>query len=51
MQADKDAPLSGSNIKGIEDENAVLLKAETYDDPTKAAQAVPETISDTEAAK
>ena len=51
VQADKDAPLSGSNIKGIEDENAVLLKAETYDDPAKAAQAVPETISDTEAAK
>ena len=51
VQADKDAPLSGSNIKGIEDENAVLLKAETYDDPTKAAQAVPETVSDTEAAK
>ena len=51
VQADKEAPLTGSNIKGIEDENAVLLKAETYDDPAKAAQAVPETISDTEAAK
>ena len=51
VQADKEAPLTGSNIKGIEDENAVLLKSETYDDPSKAAQAVPETVSDTEAAK
>ena len=51
MLADKDAPLTGDNIKGIEDENAVLLQAETYDDPTKAAQAVPETVSDTEAEK
>ena len=51
MQADKDAPLSGSNIKGIEDENAVLLKTETYDDPSTAAQAIPETVGDTEVAK
>ena len=51
VQADKDAPLSGSNIKGIEDENAVLLKTETYDDPSTAAQAIPETVGDTEVAK
>lgn len=43
-QADNQAPLVGNDIKGIEDENAVLLKEETYENPEEAAEAIPETI-------
>jgi len=46
VQADKNAPLQGDNIKGIESPDAVLLQAETYEDPAGAQEDVPETITD-----
>jgi len=46
-QADKDAPLEGDDIKGIESHDAVLLQAETYEDPKTAEENVPESLADT----
>lgn len=43
-QADNQAPLVGDDIKGIEDEDAVLLEEETYENPEEAAADIPETI-------
>jgi len=38
-QADKEVPLGNEPVKGIEDENAVLLEESTYEDP-EAAKAI-----------
>lgn len=46
VQADKDAPLEGDDIEGIETSDAVLLQTETYDDPKNSEEDVPETITD-----
>jgi len=46
-QADKDAPLEGGDVKGIESHDAVLLQAETFEDPKSAEENVPESITDT----
>jgi hypothetical protein len=45
-QADKNAPLEGDNIKGIESHDAVLLQAESYEDPKKSEEDIPETITE-----
>jgi hypothetical protein len=45
-QADKNAPLEGDNIKGIESPDTVLLQSETYQDPKSAEEDVPESITD-----
>ena len=45
IQADKKAPLK-TKIDGIEDEDAVLLEDDDYDDPSKAEANLPETIDD-----
>lgn len=50
-QADKDAPLEGDNVQGIEAPDAVLLQGETYEDPKTSEADVPDSITDTEAAK
>jgi hypothetical protein len=46
-QADKDAPLEGDGITGIEAPDAVLLQSETYDDPKTSEADIPDTITDT----
>jgi hypothetical protein len=43
--ADKEAPLEGDDIKGIEKHDAVLLEQQTYEDPDKAVADIPETIT------
>lgn len=45
-QADKDAPLEGDTIKGIESHDAVLLQSETYADPKSAEEDVPDAVTD-----
>lgn len=44
-KADKEAPLR-EMVEGIEDEDAVLLEADKYDDPSKAETDLPEDIED-----
>ena len=46
-QADKDTPLEGDTIQGIEAPDAVLLQAETYEDPKTSEADVPDSITDT----
>lgn len=46
-QADKDAPLEGDDVQGIEAPDAVLLQSETYEDPKTSETDVPDTITDT----
>lgn len=50
-QADKTAPLTGDNIKGIEAEDAVLLEKQEFADPKAAEADVPADITDSEEAK
>jgi hypothetical protein len=45
-QADKNAPLEGGDIKGIESPDTVLLQTETYEDPKSAEENIPESITD-----
>lgn len=44
--ADKEAPLTGEEVQGIEAEDAVLLEAETFADPKAAEVELSETISE-----
>ena len=44
--ADKEAPLTGEEVQGIESEDAVLLEAETFADPKAAEVELSETISE-----
>ena len=50
-EADEAAPLGDGQIEGIEDEDAVLLEEETFDDPDKAVIDVDETQTGREAAE
>ena len=45
VAADKEAPLEGDDVKGIEKHDAVLLEQQTYEDPDKAVADIPETIT------
>ena len=44
--ADKEAPLTGEEVQGIESEDAVLLEVETFADPKAAEVELSETISE-----
>ena len=44
--ADKEAPLTGEEVQGIEAEDAVLLEVETFADPKAAEVELSETISE-----
>lgn len=44
--ADKEAPLTGEEVQGIESEDAVLLDVETFADPKAAEVEISETISE-----
>ena len=43
LQADKKAPMK-TKLEGIEDEDAVLLEEDDYEDPSKAEADLPETV-------
>ena len=43
LQADKKAPMK-TKLEGIEDEDAVLLEEDDYEDPSKAQADLPETV-------
>ena len=45
LQADKKAPMK-TKLDGIEDEDAVLLEEDDYDDPAASEVAVPETVKE-----
>ena len=46
VNADKEAPLTGEEVQGIESEDAVLLEVETFADPKAAEVELSETISE-----
>ncbi len=43
-KADFDAPITEEDVEGIEDEDAVLLEEDNYENPDEAVEEVPETI-------
>ena len=45
LQADKKAPMK-TKLEGIEDEDAVLLEEDDYEDPSKAEADLPETVKE-----
>ena len=45
LQADKKAPMK-TKLDGIEDEDAVLLEEDDYEDPSKAEAVLPETVKE-----
>ena len=45
LQADKKAPMKTKH-EGIEDEDAVLLEEDDYEDPSKAEADLPETVKE-----
>lgn len=48
VQADLEAPIKDENQEGIEDEDAVLLEEDEYDDPADAEADIAESIDDDE---
>jgi len=46
LQADKDLPITDENLAGIEDEDAVLLEEDDYDDPEDAEVEIAETFEE-----
>ncbi len=46
LQADKDLPITDENLAGIEDEDAVLLEEDEYDDPEAAEADIAETFEE-----
>ena len=50
-RADREVPLTGDNVEGIESADAKLLEDDSYADPAAQAASIPEDISDQEAAK
>ena len=51
VRADREVPLSGDNVEGIESADAKLLEDDSYADPSTQEASIPEDISEQEAAK
>ena len=51
VRADREVPLSGDNVEGIESADAKLLEDDSYADPSAQEASIPEDISEQEAAK